>query len=45
MRNKVNRLEEIFMRLVEGRGDEGEGGVARAAAAALPVQAPAEVAR
>src|ERR1700730_1472356 len=25
MRNKVNRLEEIFMRLVEGRGAAGEG--------------------
>jgi len=25
MRNKVNRLEEIFMRLVEGRGAGGEG--------------------
>jgi ABC-2 type transport system ATP-binding protein len=24
MRNKVNRLEEIFMRLVEGRGAAGE---------------------
>src|SRR3989440_6439400 len=26
MRNKVNRLEEIFMQLVEGRGPAGEGG-------------------
>ncbi len=26
MRNKVNRLEEIFMRLVEGRGAEGRDG-------------------
>ena len=31
MRNKVNRLEEIFMQLVEGRGAPGEG--PRAAAA------------
>ena len=45
MRNKVNRLEEIFMRLVEGAVHEGEGGVARAAAAALPGRQPAEVAR
>jgi hypothetical protein len=30
MRNKVNRLEEIFMRLVEGRGHE-------AAAAGTPL--------
>src|SRR5215469_7094732 len=35
MRNKVNRLEEIFMRLVEGRGN---GSVA-AAAAAVPLTA------
>src|SRR5882757_7707963 len=34
MRNKVNRLEEIFMQLVEGRGPAGEGG--RGAAAAAP---------
>jgi len=33
MRNKVNRLEEIFMRLVEGRGD---GGAAAAVTAAVP---------
>jgi ABC-2 type transport system ATP-binding protein len=33
MRNKVNRLEEIFMRLVEGRGD----GSAAHGAAELPV--------
>src|SRR5215467_9157068 len=32
MRNKVNRLEEIFMRLVEGRGASGDS--ARAAGAA-----------
>jgi len=32
MRNKVNRLEEIFMQLVEGRGGPGE--VPRGAAAA-----------
>jgi ABC-2 type transport system ATP-binding protein len=35
MRNKVNRLEEIFMRLVEGRGAEERG------AAFEPVPAPA----
>jgi ABC-2 type transport system ATP-binding protein len=38
MRNKVNRLEEIFMRLVDGRGvpaEEGAGG----AAASLRAQA------
>ena len=34
MRNKVNRLEEIFMQLVEGRGAAAEG--ARGAAAAAP---------
>ena len=34
MRNKVNRLEEIFMRLVEGK-DKGNGTVAAATAAAL----------
>ena len=43
MRNKVNRLEEIFMRLVEGRG--GDDGVNRrepaAAGAQLAVPAPA----
>ena len=33
MRNKVNRLEEIFMRLVEGRSGAGDGGATRAAAA------------
>jgi len=33
MRNKVNRLEEIFMRLVEGRGD----GSAAPGAVELPV--------
>ena len=32
MRNKVNRLEEIFMRLVERRGAPGEGPRARRAA-------------
>ena len=47
MRNKVNRLEEIFMRLVEGRGAAGEGARAEAAAAqpgsagAAPLQAGA----
>ncbi|MBV8782692.1 MAG: DUF4162 domain-containing protein, partial [Gammaproteobacteria bacterium] len=36
MRNKVNRLEEIFMRLVEGRHEaaRGGGGAARAPQAA-----------
>jgi ABC-2 type transport system ATP-binding protein len=38
MRNKVNRLEEIFMRLVEGRSSAAD---ATRAAAALPVQAGA----
>jgi ABC-2 type transport system ATP-binding protein len=32
MRNKVNRLEEIFMRLVEGRGAAGAGAHGEAAA-------------
>jgi len=47
MRNKVNRLEEIFMRLVEGRGAPGEGARGQAAAAqpgsagAAPLQAGA----
>ncbi|HEY6355059.1 MAG TPA: DUF4162 domain-containing protein, partial [Burkholderiaceae bacterium] len=47
MRNKVNRLEEIFMRLVEGRGAPGEGARGEAAAAqpgsagAAPLQAGA----
>ncbi len=45
MRNKVNRLEEIFMQLVEGRGGpDDEAGAAQAsapqAAAALPSTAP-----
>jgi ABC-2 type transport system ATP-binding protein len=45
MRNKVNRLEEIFMLLVEGRGGGGEGlrsGALPAAAAAshAPVETP-----
>jgi len=43
MRNKVNRLEEIFMRLVEGRGAPGEG--AAPALEALPPQQPVRVAR
>src|ERR1700761_3046528 len=34
MRNKVNRLEEIFMRLVEGRGSGTPAGAGGAAAAA-----------
>ena len=46
MRNKVNRLEEIFMQLVEGRGPAGEGGrgaaaVAPGAAGAAPLRAGA----
>ena len=46
MRNKVNRLEEIFMQLVEGRGPAGEGGRGAAAApagsaGATPLQAGA----
>jgi ABC-2 type transport system ATP-binding protein len=36
MRNKVNRLEEIFMQLVEGRGTASEGERGEAAAAPLP---------
>ena len=36
MRNKVNRLEEIFMRLVEGRGAEERGAAFEPAAAAPP---------
>ena len=32
MRNKVNRLEEIFMRLVEGRGAAATAPAAAAAA-------------
>jgi ABC-2 type transport system ATP-binding protein len=41
MRNKVNRLEEIFMRLVEGRG--ADDGVSRRepAAAGAPLAVPA----
>jgi ABC-2 type transport system ATP-binding protein len=44
MRNKVNRLEEIFMRLVEGRGDGGTR-AAPGAPAAAPVRATAEAPR
>jgi ABC-2 type transport system ATP-binding protein len=48
MRNKVNRLEEIFMQVVEGRGAAGEGergeaaagGPQNAPAAQLPAEAP-----
>jgi ABC-2 type transport system ATP-binding protein len=41
MRNKVNRLEEIFMQLVEGRdGARGEGGTAASAASAAGAGAP-----
>jgi len=32
MRNKVNRLEEIFMRLVEARGEKAAAAQAQAAA-------------
>jgi hypothetical protein len=45
MRNKVNRLEEIFMQLVEGRGTAGEGlrqGSALPAAASAASHAPVE---
>jgi ABC-2 type transport system ATP-binding protein len=44
MRNKVNRLEEIFMRLVEGRSGAGDGSATRARSA-LAIAVPAEVAR
>jgi len=45
MRNKVNRLEEIFMQLVEGRGAPGEellanGAAPRATAARVREGAP-----
>ena len=43
MRNKVNRLEEIFMRLVEGRGASADGGARAAPVAAA--RTPADVAR
>jgi hypothetical protein len=45
MRNKVNRLEEIFMRLVEGRGGALDSALAAAPAAAGPQRAPAEAPR
>jgi ABC-2 type transport system ATP-binding protein len=50
MRNKVNRLEEVFMRLVEGRSGSGSAEGARAdtlprAASGLAVPTPTEVAR
>jgi ABC-2 type transport system ATP-binding protein len=46
MRNKVNRLEEIFMRLVEGRGADdaaarAEPAAVRATAAVMPASAGA----
>jgi ABC-2 type transport system ATP-binding protein len=49
MRNKVNRLEEIFMRLVEGRAGGGNGqpaanGQSAAAAVTLDASRPAQVA-
>src|SRR5207248_6837538 len=40
MRNKVNRLEEVFMQVVEGRGTAGEGAHGEAAPA-QPATAPA----
>jgi hypothetical protein len=36
MRNKINRLEEIFMHLVETGGQTAAGTAAAAAAAAAP---------
>jgi ABC-2 type transport system ATP-binding protein len=48
MRTKVNRLEEVFMRLVEGRSGSGEGTRADTlprAGSGLPVPTPTEVAR
>ena len=45
MRNKVNRLEEIFMRLVEGRGAALDSALAGAPAAEGPQRAPAEAPR
>ncbi|HTW39102.1 MAG TPA: ABC transporter ATP-binding protein [Steroidobacteraceae bacterium] len=40
MRNKVNRLEEIFMRLVEGRAGAEPGEEARGAAEPRPTRSP-----
>jgi ABC-2 type transport system ATP-binding protein len=45
MRNKVNRLEEIFMRLVEGRGGAGDANAAARADARPPEVAVVPVAR
>jgi ABC-2 type transport system ATP-binding protein len=47
MRNKVNRLEEIFMQLVEGRGGDGARGEAPAGepGGAAPARVPAEAGR
>jgi ABC-2 type transport system ATP-binding protein len=45
MRNKVNRLEEIFMLLVEGRGASGEEAHAGATSAPAEPRAPAGVPR
>jgi ABC-2 type transport system ATP-binding protein len=47
LRNKVNRLEEIFMNLVEGRGATGDGarGADPAQDAAAAPRAPVEAAR
>jgi ABC-2 type transport system ATP-binding protein len=45
MRNKVNRLEEIFMRLVEGRGAPAESGRETPAAPAVAVAAGARTPR
>jgi ABC-2 type transport system ATP-binding protein len=41
MRNKVNRLEEIFMRLVEARGEAGRAAKAEANGTAAAKAAPA----
>jgi ABC-2 type transport system ATP-binding protein len=45
MRNKVNRLEEIFMRLVEGRGPAGESARGDRAPADAAARARAEALR
>jgi ABC-2 type transport system ATP-binding protein len=45
MRNKVNRLEEIFMRLVEGRGAGGSGEGVEPLVVEPPARTPAGLAR
>ena len=45
MRNKVNRLEEIFMRLVEGRGADAAGSAGEGGAAGGPAPAHAGASR